>query len=172
PLIHPPRTRGIVGGSQVTENSSQPEAHSHAAPRRRHRRWSNPRHRSATRRAWARRWRRRIRGIKALGPIACIFIPFAVGYFLSYVFRTINAVIAGRLAADLSLDAAQLGLLTSVYFLAFAAIQLPVGAALDHYGPRRVQSILLFLAAVGAALFASASTFPGLMLGRALVGLS
>src|SRR6185437_13658302 len=118
PLIHPPRTRGIVGGSQVTENSSQPEAHSHAAPRRRHRRWSNPRHRSAPRRAWARRWRRRIRGIKALGPIAGIVMPVAVGYVRSYVFWTMNAVIAGRLAADLSLEAGELGLLTSVYFLA------------------------------------------------------
>jgi predicted MFS family arabinose efflux permease len=87
------------------------------------------------------------------------------------VFRTINAVIAGRLAADLSLDAAHLGLLTSVYFLAFAAVQLPVGAALDRYGPGRVQAALLLLAAAGAALFADASTFPGLMLGRALIGL-
>jgi hypothetical protein len=39
----------------------------------------------------------------------------------------IEAVIAGRLAANLSLDTAHLGLLTSVYFLAFAAVQLPVG---------------------------------------------
>ncbi|HWI26411.1 MAG TPA: MFS transporter, partial [Stellaceae bacterium] len=70
--------------------------------------------------------------------------------------------LAGQLAINLSLDAAHLGLLTSVYFLAFAAVQLPVGAALDHYGPRWVQSALLLLAAAGAALFASASSFPGL----------
>jgi hypothetical protein len=86
------------------------------------------------------------------GTTARIFLPFAAGYFLSYVFRTINAVIADRLATDLSLDAAHLGMLTSAYFLAFAAVQLPIGTALDRYGPRRVQSILLVLAAIGAAL--------------------
>ena len=106
-----------------------------------------------------------------LGLTARIFLPFAAVYYLSYVFRTINAAIAGRLAADLSLDATHLGLLTSVYFLTFAAVQLPVGVALDRYGPRRVQSVLLLLAAAGAALFAEATNLPGLLLGRALIGL-
>jgi MFS family permease len=108
--------------------------------------------------------------MRGLGLTARIFLPFAGGYYLSYVFRTINAVIAGRLANELSLDAAHLGLLTSVYFLAFAAVQLPVGSALDRYGPARVQSVLLVVAAAGAALFATATSLPALLLGRALVG--
>jgi MFS family permease len=33
------------------------------------------------------------------------------------------------------LDAADLGFLTSVYFLTFAAVQLPVGVWLDRYRP-------------------------------------
>ena len=119
----------------------------------------------------ARRWRRRIRSIRALGLTARIFLPFAAGYYISYLFRTINAVIAGRLTADLSLDAGHLGLLSSVYFLAFAAVQLPVGAALDRYGPRRVQSVLLVVAAAGAVLFAEATSLPGLLLGRTLIGI-
>jgi len=102
---------------------------------------------------------------------ARIFLPFAGGYYLSYLFRTINAAIADRLASEMSLNATDLGLLTSVYFLSFASVQLPVGAALDRYGPRRVQSTLLLLAAAGAALFAEATTLPGLLLGRALIGL-
>jgi MFS family permease len=102
---------------------------------------------------------------------ARVFLPFAGGYYLSYVFRTINAAIADRLASEMSLNATDLGLLTSVYFLSFALVQLPVGAALDRYGPRRVQGTLLLLAAAGAALFAQATTLPGLLLGRALIGL-
>jgi len=67
-------------------------------------------------------------------PILLVFLPFAAGYFLSYFFRTINAVIAGQLTAELGLDASHLGLMTSVYFLTFAAIQLPLGdqGAPDH----------------------------------------
>ena len=60
-------------------------------------------------------------------PIVLVFLPFAAGYYLSYLFRTINALIAGRLVQDIGFDASHLGLMTSVYFLAFALIQLPVG---------------------------------------------
>ena len=67
-------------------------------------------------------------------PIVLVFLPFAAGYFLSYFFRTINAVIAGQLTAELGLDASHLGLMTSVYFLTFAAIQLPLGVLLDRFG--------------------------------------
>ena len=81
--------------------------------------------------------------------IATVLLPFAAGYYLSYVFRTINAVIASNLAAEFKLGPAELGFMTSVYFLAFVAVQLPAGVALDRYGPRRVQSALLLVAAVG-----------------------
>ena len=84
--------------------------------------------------------------------IAFVFLPFAAGFYLSYLFRNINAVIAGPLTSELGLDAGQFGLLTSVYFLTFAAAQLPVGILLDRYGPRRVQSGLFVVAACGAAL--------------------
>jgi MFS family permease len=103
-------------------------------------------------------------------PILLVLLPFAAGYFLSYFFRTINAVIAGQLTAELGLDASHLGLMTSVYFLTFAAIQLPLGVLLDRFGPRRVQSGLLIVAAVGAALFARSNQFAALVLGRALIG--
>ncbi|NLO78867.1 MAG: MFS transporter [Xanthomonadaceae bacterium] len=99
-----------------------------------------------------------------------LFLPFAGGYFLSYLYRSINAVIAPNLAADVGISAADLGFLTSVYFLTFAVMQLPVGLALDRFGPRRVGSALLLLAALGALLFALAEGLSGLVLGRALIG--
>jgi MFS family permease len=103
--------------------------------------------------------------------IAFVFLPFAAGFYLSYLFRNINAVIAGPLTSELGLDAGRFGLLTSVYFLTFAAAQLPVGILLDRYGPRRVQSSLFVVAAVGAALFALSESFLPLVLSRALIGL-
>jgi type IV secretory pathway TrbF-like protein/sugar phosphate permease len=103
--------------------------------------------------------------------IAFVFLPFAAGYYLSYLFRTINALISGQLTSDLSLDAADLGLLTSVYFLTFAAAQIPIGVLLDRYGPRRVQSALLLVAAAGAALFAASEAFLPLVVARAMIGL-
>ena len=103
--------------------------------------------------------------------IAIVFLPFAAGYYLSYLFRSINAPISAHLTSDLTLGAADLGLLTSVYFLTFAAAQIPIGVLLDRYGPRRIQSMLLLVAAAGAALFGMAETFVGLGLARAMIGL-
>jgi MFS family permease len=100
-----------------------------------------------------------------------IFMPFALGYVVQQFFRSINAVIASRLVTDLNLDAAQLGLLTSMFFLGASAAQLPVGALIDRLGPGRTQAMLLVLATAGAALFSIASDPQTAMLGRLLIGI-
>ena len=99
-----------------------------------------------------------------------IFLPFALGYFLSYLYRVINAVLAPDLAHDLGVDPSDLGLLTSAYFIAFASFQLPLGVLLDRFGPRVVEALLLLVAAGGAFVFAQADTLAGLVIGRAMIG--
>ena len=99
-----------------------------------------------------------------------VFIPFAASYYLSYFFRTINALVSSKLTTDFDLSARSLGFLTSVFFLS-AFFQVPIGVLVDRHGPRRVQSCLLLVAAIGAAVFSSANAVWVLVLGRALVGL-
>ncbi len=103
--------------------------------------------------------------------IARVFLPFATGYYLSYLFRSINALIACHISSDIGLGTADLGLLTSIYFLVFAAAQIPIGVLLDRFGPRRVQSVLLLLAAAGAGLFAVSASLLSLLIARAMIGL-
>lgn len=100
-----------------------------------------------------------------------MFLPFVAAYYLSFLFRTINATIAGPLTSEFGLGAGDLGLLTSVYFLTFAAAQIPIGMLLDRYGPRLIQSVVLVAAAAGAALFSQSDSFLLLLTGRALIGL-
>jgi MFS family permease len=99
-----------------------------------------------------------------------LYAGFAAAYLLSYVYRTVNAVISPDLSADLGVSASSLGLLTSVYFLAFAATQLPAGMLLDRYGPRRVEPVLLTVGGCGALAFAASDNLTGLALARALIG--
>lgn len=106
-----------------------------------------------------------------MNPWLRVFLPFAVGYYLSYFLRNVNAVIAPELTRDLGVSAADLGLLTSAYLLAFGAFQLPLGILLDRYGPRRVEAGLLLIAALGCVAFASSDGLAGLAGGRALIGL-
>lgn len=101
---------------------------------------------------------------------ARVFACFALGYLLSYALRAINAVIAPSLMAELGLSNADLGLLSSAYFVAFGCMQLPLGIWLDKYGSRRTEAALLLCAAAGAVVFATSTSLAGLWLGRALIG--
>jgi predicted MFS family arabinose efflux permease len=100
-----------------------------------------------------------------------LFLPFAVAYYLSYLLRNGNAVIAPVLTQELALTAADLGLLTSAYFLAFGLFQVPLGMLLDRYGARRVEATLLLFAAAGTLVFAFGRNIGELAIGRALIGL-
>ena len=99
-----------------------------------------------------------------------IFLPFSSAYFLSYLLRNINAVIAPELAHDFDLDAGQLGSLTSAYFLGFAIMQIPIGVYLDRFSPSAVQASLYSLAAAGAYLFSLAHTPSQLLAARLIIG--
>lgn len=100
-----------------------------------------------------------------------VFIILLLAYFLSYFFRATNAVISPDLRRDLGLTSAELGLMTSLFYLTFAIAQLPLGALLDRFGPRFVHPALMLLGAIGALIFASAQDFLTLSVGRALLGI-
>lgn len=107
----------------------------------------------------------------AAPPALRLFLPFALGYFLSYLLRNVNAVIAPELSQALGVTAADLGLLTSAYLLTFGAFQLPLGILLDRYGPRRVEATLLLIAALGSVGFALGTHLSQLAVARGLIGL-
>lgn len=101
---------------------------------------------------------------------ALIFLSFAFAYFLSALVRAVTATLAPAFSAELGLGAGDLGLLAGAYFLGFAAMQLPLGRALDRWGPRRVLLAFLGVAVAGCAAFAMAGHFTALTLARALIG--
>ncbi|OGA15749.1 MAG: hypothetical protein A3I63_05145 [Betaproteobacteria bacterium RIFCSPLOWO2_02_FULL_66_14] len=99
-----------------------------------------------------------------------VTLPFLAGYFLSYAYRAVNALLGPLLAREFGISAAELGFLTSVYFLAFGVFQIPLGVLLDRFGPRRVNAFLLLIAACGAVIFCTAQSYAALVAGRALIG--
>ncbi|MBM3572774.1 MAG: MFS transporter, partial [Alphaproteobacteria bacterium] len=111
---------------------------------------------------------------KTMGLARLAFIvlgPFAAGYFMTYLFRSVNAVVAPDLAADIGLTAGALGLLTAAYFFGYGAFQAPLGVLLDRYGPRRVQAALFTVAGAGALLFAAGRDQTVLTVARCLIGI-
>lgn len=99
-----------------------------------------------------------------------IFAAFAFAYFFSALLRAVTATLAPVFSAELGLQAADLGLLAGAYFFGFAAMQLPLGGALDRVGPRRTLIVLLAVAVLGCAAFALAERLPGLVAARMMIG--
>jgi MFS family permease len=99
-----------------------------------------------------------------------VFLAFACAYFLSALVRATTATLAPAFVEQLSLSAAQLGLLAGAYFLGFSAMQLPMGQWLDRFGPRRVEVSFLAAAAIGCLAFSLAQGFVGLLAARLLCG--
>ena len=99
-----------------------------------------------------------------------LFGVFAFVYFHSALVRAVTATLAPVFSAELGLQAADLGLLAGAYFFGFAAMQLPLGRALDHFGPRRTLVVLIGVAVLGCAGFALATQLGALIAARAVIG--
>jgi nitrate/nitrite transporter NarK len=102
-------------------------------------------------------------------PAALIGVLCAI-YVVSMFLRSI-AVFAPDLSRDLGLTPATLGLLGSVYFLAFALAQIPVGIAIDRFGARWTIIGSAVIACFGCVMFSLATQTTTLIASRALVGL-
>jgi MFS family permease len=98
------------------------------------------------------------------------FASFAFAYFLSGSLRGATATLAPVFSDELGLTAGDLGLLSGAFFLGFAATQLPLGSALDRFGPRGVLLGFLSVAVVGCAAFALARGLVAMSLARVLIG--
>lgn len=99
-----------------------------------------------------------------------IFLAFAVAYFLSALLRAVTATLAPVFSRELNLQPGDLGLLGGAYFLGFAAMQLPLGRALDRFGAKRVLSALLCLAVLGCVGAALSESLSMLVAARVLTG--
>lgn len=107
---------------------------------------------------------------RTAGPLAGL-AALTAAYVLSQFFRTALGVVAPEVARDLGLDPSRLGVLSAAWFLAFAAAQIPVGVALDRFGPRRTVGFLFLTAAAGCLLLAGASGLAVAVLGQVLLGI-
>ena len=92
-------------------------------------------------------------------------------YTMSQFLRNSVGVIAPELAGEIQLSAAEIGFLSSVYFLMFGLAQIPLGIALDRFGPKPCLLASVVIAVAGCVVFAFAHGAIGLVLGRAMLGL-
>jgi predicted MFS family arabinose efflux permease len=98
-------------------------------------------------------------------------IVLCLAYVLSQFFRAFLAVLTTALGQDIGATAEDLAFASGLWFLGFAAMQLPVGWCLDKIGPRRSASTIIALGAGGgAAVFALATAPWHIALAMAMIG--
>lgn len=100
-----------------------------------------------------------------------IFFTLGIAYVFVFFNQMSVAVVANDIMADLSCNATVIGIMASVYFYVYAAMQIPAGLLCDSIGSRKTVSLSLGLAAIGALIFGAAQTAQMAMIGRGLVGL-
>ncbi len=99
-----------------------------------------------------------------------VTFPLAAANVMNQAARMVMTIVGPVLAVELGLSAVELGVLAACLFAAYAAAQLPLGVALDAFGARRVQTVLMLIAAAGFAIFALSPGFAGLVVARIVLG--
>ncbi len=99
-----------------------------------------------------------------------VFLVLA--YILSQFYRAFLAVMAPALLKDIGVGPDVLSMASGLWFIAFAAMQIPVGWSLDHVGPRWTAAALLGVCGGGGALvFALAQGPWAIYLAMVLIGI-
>lgn len=106
-----------------------------------------------------------------LGTLVLLVAAMCAIHIVSQFLRNSIGVIAPNLASDMGLGAAGIGFLASAFFLGFAGAQVPLGVAIDRWGPRLCMSVSMGITVVGVILFALAPTAELLVVARIMIGL-
>jgi MFS family permease len=108
----------------------------------------------------------------SIRPLIFALLALACGHMLSTLLRTIPAISLDVMAADFRTPPQTLASLTSIYHFAFAASQIPVGAAMDRFGVRPVSLSLLCGTIVGALASGLATGPESFLFGQFLLGVA
>ena len=93
------------------------------------------------------------------------------GFAMSQAFRTIAAIMALPLQADLHLSPQQLGVFAAAFHFAFGGLQLVMGIGIDMHGLKRTVLAATPLMVLGAVMSALAGSFTWLVIGQVLIGI-
>lgn len=91
--------------------------------------------------------------------------------YLLALFHRMSLSAAGLTAQErFDVDAVGLATFAVVQLALYGGLQIPVGAAADRFGPKRLICTGMVLMAAGSAVFALAGSYPIAVAGRALIG--
>ncbi len=94
------------------------------------------------------------------------------GILVNYFDRITLSVAAPQLQQEFGLNAAEIGLIFSIFFWSYALLQIPVGVVLDRFGVMPIGRIGAALWSLATALTALAGGVGGIIAARLLLGIA
>lgn len=91
-------------------------------------------------------------------------------FFYAFFHRVAPSVMVSDLMRDFQVGGAILGTLSGFYFYPYAVLQIPLGAMLDRWGPRRVLACAAAFCGLGTVVFATAGSIEMAYVGRGMIG--
>ena len=92
-------------------------------------------------------------------------------YCFAYLLRVYPSVMEFHLLSHFNVSQSDFGWITSIYYFAYAPMQLPVGVTVDKIGARRALMLGCLIACTGVLIFATTHTFEIALAGRFLIGM-
>jgi sugar phosphate permease len=99
-----------------------------------------------------------------------VFVATLFTYFVIVTQRTAPGLITEELMSDFKITASTIGILTSIQFMAYACLQIPVGILSDRFGPNFFLIIGTLVNGIGTFLYSVAPNEAVLLMARLLVG--
>lgn len=94
-----------------------------------------------------------------------------IASMINYIDRATLPIVAPMVQKDLHIDAAQLGLIFSIFFVGYAIFNFVGGTLADHFGTKRVYGIAMTVWSIFSGLTAIVTGFWQLMIFRIIFGL-
>ncbi len=95
-----------------------------------------------------------------------VFAVLAVGYFFVYFHRMSVSVVGSDIVEEVG---GTIGILSSVYFWTYTAMQIPCGLLTDRFGPRVVSTAFLVVASIGSLMTSFGGSFWMMVLGKIMI---
>lgn len=100
-----------------------------------------------------------------------VWIIASLFYAYQYILRVMPNIMLNDITQQFQIDATVFGQFSGVYYLGYSLMHLPIGIALDRFGPRKVMTFCILLTVLGLIpiIFAHQWVYP--LIGRMMIGI-